>query len=561
MKQKDTSRAPVTQVGAGSFRNELRELIRARYPIIVIPTQEEDRAYQEVRAAAKSIGYSMACWSSSRGVFTEEDLKGATNPVNQFADFVAGLEIFDKLAGKREEPHIFVIFDAFAYISEKSQNPIYLRRLKDLAGKIRSQGYRGTCILLTSHAAIPFELEKDVTVVDFPLPNREEISRVIELYFARFQDSKIVEIKGNSHLMTALTDASLGLTVAEIEGALARAVVDDRRLDFDDVDKIFRQKQQIIRKSGILDYFDTRGLSLDDVGGLERLKDWLQIRDAAFTPEGRDFGIASPKGVLVCGLPGCGKSLSAKCVASTWKLPLIRLDMGKIYSSLIGSSEERMRAAIRTCEAVAPCILWIDEIEKGMPRASHFVGDSGVSLRVVATFLTWLQEKTAPVFVFATANQIDLLPPEILRKGRFDEIFFVDLPTDSERREIIDIHIRKRNRNPADFDLDRLVGLTGEARFGEGVSMTGAEIESWINEGLIASFHRRQGGEVGADLRIQDLETALERIVPLARMRSDEIGEMRRWAAGHAVSASIGTPLTAEAEREDVVIAGRSLDI
>ncbi len=540
------------------FRSELRELIRARYPIVLITTQEEDRTFREVQEIADSLAYEVACWSSSRGVLTQYEAKGSSNPANQFADIVAGLEIFEKLSKKRDKPHVFVIFDAMSYMSEKSQNPIYIRKLKDLASKIRTEGYRGTCILLSSNSEIPFELEKEITLMDFPLPGRAEIHRIIDIFFERYHESKIVQVSEDPNLKSALANAALGLTVGEIEGALARAVVADRRLDHDDVEKIFKQKQQIIRKSGILDYIDTRGLSLEDVGGLERLKDWLEIRDRAFSAEGRAYGIAAPKGVLVCGLPGCGKSLSAKCVASTWNLPLIRLDMGKVYSSLIGSSEERMRAVIKTCEAVTPCVLWIDEIEKGMPRSSRFVGDSGVSLRVVGSFLTWLQEKTSPVFVFATANQLDLLPPELLRKGRFDEIFFVDLPTDRERREIIEIHLRKRNRNPEVFDIERLTALSGEPRFGEGVSLTGAEIESWINEALIASFHEHHDGE--RDVQMSDFETTIERIVPLAKMRNDEISSMREWAQEHAVAAS-DTVSKSKPRSEEVVVSGRSIDL
>lgn len=280
-------------------------------------------------------------------------------------------------------------------------------------------------------------------------------------------------------------------------------------------------------------------LGADQVGGLAALKEWLKTREAAFSEEGREYGIATPKGVLLTGVPGCGKSLSAKCVAASWRLPLIRLDVGKIYSRWVGSSEENIRSAIAVAEAVAPCVLWIDEIEKGMPRNEGHVGDNGVSTRVFGSFLTWLQEKTAPVFVFATANQIDLLAPEVLRNGRFDEIFFVDLPTADERREIIEIQIRKIERSPADFPLDELVRLSGDEALGEGISLSGAEIEAWVNESLIYSFYRAQRTNAKPALAVEDFRTIIKRFNPLARIRSEEIKKMRTWASSHAISASI----------------------
>ena len=273
--------------------------------------------------------------------------------------------------------------------------------------------------------AAPYELEKEITVVDFPMPGREEIANYIAMFIDRLAGSKSVRIEQDAAPIEKLADASLGLTLTEVEveAGLAKALVEDLALTSRDAEQLFRQKQQIIRKSGILEYIDARGLTLAEVGGLDVFKEWRRIRAAAFSPKGRSFGVGPLKGVPLTGIPGCGKSWSAKCVAASWHFPLIRLDMGKVYSSLVGSSEERMRDAIRITESIVPCILWIDEIEKGLPHIGGYVGDSGVSLRVLGNLLTWLQEKTAPVFVFATANQIDQLPPEILRKGRFRRNF------------------------------------------------------------------------------------------------------------------------------------------
>jgi SpoVK/Ycf46/Vps4 family AAA+-type ATPase len=405
--------------------------------------------------------------------------------------------------------------------------------------------------------SVPLDLEKEINVLDFPLPERGEIKDLVQRFLGRIGGGKVVTVESTPELIESLVDASLGLTLQEIENVLSRAIIDDLRIDRADVEKILRQKQFIVRKSGILEYYDTRRLSVDLIGGLEALKEWLATRAAAFSEAGQKHGIAAPKGVLVTGVPGCGKSLSAKCTAAAWRLPLVRLDLGKVYSRWIGSSEEHIRAAIATCESVAPCVLWIDEIEKGLPRATGPVGDTGVSLRVLGTFLTWLQEKTAPVFVFATANEIDLLPPEILRKGRFDEVFFVDLPTDEERRDIIAIQLRKIRRDPRNFDLDELVKLSGEESFGEGVVLSGAEIESWVNESLIHQFYHRNGsGKGNADLAMDDLRAVIRRIVPLARLRQGDIETMRTWANTHALSAS-----RVPASREGVVIGGRQLDL
>ncbi|MBT3396316.1 MAG: AAA family ATPase, partial [Alphaproteobacteria bacterium] len=275
------------------------------------------------------------------------------------------------------------------------------------------------------------------------------------------------------------------------------------------------------------------------IGGLLKLKLWLNMRSEAFSVEARRFGIKVPKGVLLSGIPGCGKSLSAKCVSAAWKIPLIRLDMGVIYSSLVGSSEERMREAIRTAEAVSPCVLWIDEIEKGLPSTGPHVGDSGVSLRVLSSFLTWMQEKTSPVFVFATANQLDLLPSELLRRGRFDEIFFVDLPSDAERKEINEIHLARSLQDPGAFDLEKLVEATGEAVLGPGNRYSGAEIENWINETLLRVFHEHKSDPKNQlEMTTSRLLETAKDIIPLSKMRSEDVAEMRTWASEHAISAS-----------------------
>lgn len=525
------------------FKTELKRLLRAHFPIVHISSYEEDRVLDTVEDIAREASSSIFVWSTSHGVFdpTRKD-RGAFDSKLAMADLAAALETFEQLLHARQSEGktlIFVLLDPGVYLTERGANPIYARKLRDLALAIRREDRAATCLIVSPGFTVPRELEREVTVLDFPLPSRDEIATYIDRVFEELGRSSTIKVEGDAALRARFTEAAVGLTLAEIRNAVSYAVVDDLRLDDRDVRHLFLQKRQMVRKSGLLDFIETTGLSLDAVGGLDTLKGWLYRRRVAFSEEGRKFGVQAPKGVLVTGVPGCGKSWSAKCVAASWSLPLLKLDMGRIYSALVGSSEEHMRHAIQVAEAVAPCVLWLDEIEKGLPRPGAHIGDNGVSLRVLGTFLTWMQEKESSVFVFATANQIDLLPPEVLRKGRFDEIFFVDLPSDTERREILDIHVRRAGRDPKAMDMDRLVELSGPAAHGPEIALTGAELVAWINEAMISAYHRRmEQGDKAADLNLRDFEATAHGTVPLARLRAEEISALRRWAQGHALRAS-----------------------
>jgi SpoVK/Ycf46/Vps4 family AAA+-type ATPase len=290
-------------------------------------------------------------------------------------------------------------------------------------------------------------------------------------------------------------------------------VVQHKRFDIDDIPEILMEKEQIIRKSGILEFYATSD-NFGDVGGLDELKSWLGARIQAFSEQARKKHLPPPKGILLVGVPGCGKSLCAKAVASEWGKPLLKFDMGKIYGMYLGESEANLRKAIQVAESVSPAILWIDEIEKGLAGGA---GDSGVSQRILGTLLTWMEEKTSPVFVVATANQIAGLPPELLRKGRIDEIFFVDLPNKEERMEIFNVHLSKRNRNPMDFDLEKLVG--------EADGFSGAEIEQVIIAALFDSFHK--GVEMDTDI----ISNSIRKTIPLSVSMSESITRLRNWAS------------------------------
>jgi len=310
--------------------------------------------------------------------------------------------------------------------------------------------------------------------------------------------------------------------------AFAQAVHEFGRLDSGAVPLVNREKERVIRQSQVLEYYEPDATT-DDVGGLDNLKNWLERRNLAFGGEARALGLDPPNGVLLLGVQGCGKSLVAKAIAKTWKFPLLRFDMGKVFGGFVGQSEFNMRSALQIAEALAPCVLWIDEIEKGLAgMGSSDQLDSGVTARVVGTLLTWMQEKREPVFVVATANRIEMLPPELLRKGRFDEIFFVDLPTASVREEILKIHLRKKKRDPGEFDLPALAGLSA--------GYSGAELEEAIREGLIEAFAD------GHDLCTDDIAGALKATFPLSLTMGESIGQLREWARVRARLASPEAP-------------------
>jgi SpoVK/Ycf46/Vps4 family AAA+-type ATPase len=328
------------------------------------------------------------------------------------------------------------------------------------------------------------------------------------------------------------------LTIGEAENVFAKIIVKDERLSGDYVSEVFAEKQQIIRKSGLLELRDER--KLPERGRFGVLKNWLNKRSLAFSDEARAFGLPAPKGILMLGVQGCGKSLCAKAVSTQWQLPLLRFDMGRMFNSLVGSSEENARRAIAVAESVAPAILWVDEIDKAFAGAQGSgVTDAGTSARVFGTFLTWLSEKTAPVFVVATANDISQLPPELLRKGRFDEIFFVDLPSASERCEVFEIHLRKRGRNPEEFELDALVQASND--------FSGAEIEEAINSALYDAFYAKQR------LESSHILNAIRETVPLARTMDEHINGLRKWAEGRARNASVPRAFTGDGRLHSVL--------
>ncbi|WP_324642443.1 AAA family ATPase [Pseudarthrobacter sp. LT1] len=516
-------------VGRTNFRESLALLFRARFPILYIESFEEPRVLAEIRSVAADSNLMRTVrpvyiWSGTRGFIS---LDGSVK--KETTDPKAAVE----WALRQDGAGVFVMLDLHAYLGDdrRPADPQLVRGLRDVASAFQSGSAARVLIVVAPLLRIPDELEKDVTLVDFPMPNEKEIRNVLDqMIEANSSADSRIRIEVDSVGKERLAKAALGLTLNEATNAFARAMVDDGVLSNDDVHVIMDEKKQIVRKAGLLEFVDVN-LDLGDVGGLQNLKRWLAKRNNSWLDEAADYGIPAPKGVLMTGIPGCGKSLTAKAIAAAWELPLLRLDIGKIFAGLVGSSEQNMRSAIRTAEAAAPCVLWLDEIEKGFSGVSGDGGDGGTSSRVFGSFLTWMQEKTAPVFVIATANKVDRLPPEFLRKGRFDEIFFVDLPTSQERREIWSLHLSKRLKKSKAGALEvgegLLAGLTDAS---EGYA--GAEIEQAVVASLFDAYADRRS------LVSDDLYRAVRNMVPLSVTQAEEIAAVRHWAAERAVAAT-----------------------
>ena len=411
---------------------------------------------------------------------------------------------------------LYVLRDFHPFFKE----PAVVRRLRDLAHELRKT--KKSLILLSPITKVPPELEKSVAaIVDWELPTRSEIEEAARKLLPSAPPATQQMIESDPTFIERVVEGALGLTLVEAENVFAKSMV---RTHTFDLETILEEKKQIIRKSGLLEYYEQRE-EFSDIGGMDIMKDWLVKRRNAFSSRARDFGLPLPKGILLIGVPGTGKSLTAKAVGALWQMPLLRLDVGKIFGGLVGSSEENMRNVIKTAEAIAPAILWIDELEKGFSgTASSGQTDGGTTSRVFGSFITWLQEKTTPVFVIATANNVSALPPELLRKGRFDEIFFCDLPDREDRRAIMDIHLRKKGRDPGQFELEKLADAT--------IDYSGAEMEQAVVAALYDAF------DTGNDLTTAGLLHTLKDIVPLAVTMREQIDSMREWARTRARPAS-----------------------
>ena len=493
---------------ADDDESRLKILIRASYPLVWIYSFEEERVIPAVRAIAARLAEecgkarAVYVWSASRGLRDEADrLAAPESSENPTAALVHAIE--------NPEDAIYVFLDMHHHFT-----PVTTRLVRDAARAVRMT--RKSMLFLSPFLQVPEELHKEVTLAVFQLPDRA----LLEPAIARLAKELGVELKPED--AAALARAAAGLTLNEAERAVRRAAALHSGLGAGADRVVIEEKTQLIRKTGILEYYHTPE-SFRDVGGLENLLEWFRSRAPAFTGAARYAGLPQPKGVLLVGVPGCGKSLSARALAGAWGVPLLRLDVGRVFGSLVGASEANLRRAIQTAEAVSPCILWIDEVEKGFAGLGGH-GGGGVTERVFGAFLNWLQDKRSPVFVVATANDLTGIPPEFLRQGRFDEIFFVGLPGKEDREQILKIHLEKRRRDPARYSLEKVAAAAE--------SFSSAELEQAVIAALYRAF------DAGRDLGPGDLEQALQETFPLAKARAREITDMIRWAESGARLAS-----------------------
>ncbi len=500
------------------FKDELLLLLRARYPVIYIATPEEERAEQAIAIAAQTL--------NSRGVYTWDFVEGYRgNPTDQGAarrNPLQALEQVEKLS--ESVGAIFILRDFHRFLDDVA----IARKLRNLARRLKSQPKN--IILLAPQVQVPDDLAEIITLLDFALPDveaiRAEVTRLLNSLKAPLAAADL----------DTLVQSCQGLSIERIRRVLARGIAAHGTFRPEDIDLVLEEKRQTIRQTQILD-FNPAQEQISDIGGLDNLKDWLLRRGNAFSEKARQYGLPHPRGLLLVGIQGTGKSLTAKAIAHHWHLPLLRLDVGRLFAGLIGESESRTRQMVQIAEALAPCILWIDEIDKAFSGADGR-GDAGTSSRVFGTFITWMAEKTSPVFVVATANNIQALPPELLRRGRFDEIFFVGLPSQIERKSIFEVHLsRLRAHNLQSYDLDRLAYETP--------NFSGAEIEQAIIEAMHIGFSQDR------DFTTDDVLEAASQIVPLARTAQEQVEALQAWAAsGKARLASRSTPLGDRLKRQ-----------
>jgi len=486
-----------------SWCRNLELLIKSRTSLIWIKTKEEERLEKLVNFSCEKLNIKrFVCWDCVGGI------KGLINEEGKFSNNPLGVLNWLKEQSS-EVSTVLLLKDFHKFYDDPSIN----RTIKELSSALKKTNHN---LIISSHLfPSSEELDELMTIINLPLPDQKELKNLI----------KQIAINTNSNLdekdLNELSIASSGLTEIKVKQVTAKALTQRGKISKEDIKDILEEKKQVIARSEILEFFEAKS-SQDDIGGLNVLKVWLNQRYRAFSKEARDYGLPIPKGVLLVGAQGTGKSLTAKSISKSWSMPLLRLDVGRLFSSLVGSSEARTRETISRAEAMSPCILWIDEIDKGFGGDAR--SDGGTSQRVLASLLTWMAEKESAVFVIATANAIDKLPAELLRKGRFDEIFFLDLPNSEERLSILDLHLKKRRpsyRFPLSTIIDRTDGFSG------------AELEQAVIEGMHISFSENR------ELMEKDLIKAVSELVPLSRTAKEQINLLKEWSTtGRARSAS-----------------------
>ncbi len=491
------------------FQQELEICLRARTPFVYVVSFEERKILEDLKAVCERRKTTLLKWDPADFFQT---LAGGTTPP-EARDALAALEAIQALEGRA----VVLLPD---FHQSWNDQPKIVRKLRNLAHALK---YTHKTLVVTSPGRnLPQELEDDAAFLDYPSPDVSDLKKIL----AGLLSAPGTRVDLTKDETEKLVRSALGLSSNQAQRVFAKAIVSGGVLDKDDIALIGREKRQIVRGSGALDLLEARE-SVEDVGGLEVLKEWLRLRESAFSEEARAYGLPEPKGIALIGIPGTGKSLTAKMVAGLFRIPLVRLDLGALYGRFVGESEENSRRALRLAETIAPCVLWIDELEKGIATGDN---DGGTSLRVLATLLSWMQEKTKPVFVVATANDISKLPPELMRRGRFDEVFFLDLPTKSERAAIFAVHLAKRKREPSRFDLPKLAAASS--------GHVGAEIEQAIVDAMYRAFNDPERPR--REFTTEDILDAIVNLIPLSRSQKENSAFLREWLhEGRAQSASL----------------------
>lgn len=490
-----------------NFLNEFVLLLKARYPIIYISTTEEERIEYLIRYCTKKyVARTYYAWDFVDGYQGNPNDVGfaARNPLE-------ALDLIEKLTP--ETAAVFILKDYDNFFKDFS----IIRKLKNLSRNLKTQPKN--IIIISSELNIPDSLKEFVTVLKFPLPTYSEILEELNRLTTSIQQ------KIDRETLFTITTACQGLSLERIRRVLSKIIAKYGEINESSPGIILQEKQQIIQQTQLLE-FCLNDKTISDLGGLDNFKNWLKLRAGSFSQAAINYGLPYPKGLLLVGVQGTGKSIAAKIIAYEWELPLLRLDFGRLFASLVGQSEQRVRKMIDISEALSPCVLWVDEIDKAFAGAQSS-GDSGTTSRVLATFITWLSEKSSAVFVVATANNIDCIPPEILRKGRFDEMFFLGLPTREEREAIFNVHLKRyRPAGIADFQVKLLSDLSKE--------FSGAEIEQVVIDAMRLGFNE------GREFTNEDMLVTVQNLVPLARTKSKELDALKAWAeSGNVTSASI----------------------
>lgn len=501
---------------------QLDLMLRARYSVIYIVSVEEEPVDEilEILAKYSQPSRELLIYDIARGWSDNNSDKGSV------------INALNRVSNTPEKNNNIFVFKDLHFILRSPNDPRnapVIREIKNLAKELKKT--RKTLIFTSHTLEIPAEINEEITVIDFPLPDIIEIKHIVK----QIVNPEKLQLIGSGK--EQLVKAFQGLSRGRIARVLAKALAAKQMVNETDIDAILEEKKQTVKKTGILEFY-TPFESLKNVGGLDNLKQWVRIRKDAFSEEARNYGIPNPKGVLLAGIQGTGKSLSAKTIAYEWRLPLLRLDTGRLFAGIVGQSESLVRQMIKLSEAMAPCVLWMDEIDKAFGNiTSNSDGDAGTSRRVFGSLVTWMQEKTAPVFIVATANNVSILPAEFLRKGRFDEIFFLNLPNFAERQEIFKVHLQKlRPSRLRDFDL---ISLAGKSE-----NFSGAEIEQVIVDAMHIAFGTVNEYGQRRDFLTEDIVRAIEETVPLAAIAREQIEALKFWAAqAGARSASVDVPL------------------